>query len=139
MAAAVGTVSVSFVLAAQANAETDSGISAHFDNGRGILTVVGDNVDNRITVGRDAGGTINVNNGDVRIRGTRATVDNVGLIRMFGYGGNDGLAMDEANGALPAALMFGGSGNDRILGGSGDDRLFGGSGDDTLIGARGDD
>src|SRR4029077_14063868 len=97
MAAAVGTVSVSFVLAAQANAETDSGISAHCDNGRGILTVVGDNADNRITVGRDAGGTINVNNGDVRIRGRRATVDNVGLIRIFGYGGNDALAIDEAS------------------------------------------
>jgi Ca2+-binding RTX toxin-like protein len=139
MAAAVGTVSASFVLAAQANAESVSGISAHFDNGQGILTVVGDNADNRITVGRDASGTINVNNGDVRIRGTRATVDNVGVIRIFGSGGNDALAIDEANGSLPAALMFGGSGNDRILGGSGDDRLFGGSGDDTLIGARGDD
>ena len=139
MAAAVGTVSVSFVLAAHANAETESGVSAHFDKGHGILTVVGDNGDNRITVGRDASGAIKVNNGDVRIRGPRATVDNVGLIRVFGYGGNDALAIDEANGALPTAHMFGGSGNDRILGGSGDDQLFGGSGDDTLIGGRGTD
>ena len=139
IAAAVGTASASFVLAAHANADTHSGISAHLDNSRGILTVVGDNRDNRITVGRDAGGTINVNNGDVRIRGTRATVDNVDLIRIFGYGGNDALTLDESNGALPAAHMFGGSGNDRLLGGSGDDLLFGGSGDDTLIGARGTD
>jgi Ca2+-binding RTX toxin-like protein len=40
---------------------------------------------------------------------------------------------------MPAAHLFGGSGNDRLLGGSGDDLLFGGSGDDTLIGARGTD
>jgi Ca2+-binding RTX toxin-like protein len=139
IAAAVGTASASLVLAAHANADTHAGISAHFDNGRGILTVVGDNRDNRITVGRDAGGTISVNNGDVRIHGTRATVDNVDLIRIFGYGGNDALALDEANGAMPAAHLFGGSGNDRLLGGSGDDLLFGGSGDDTLIGARGTD
>src|SRR5215468_7667946 len=105
IAAAVGTASAGFVLAAHASAETDSGVSAHFDKGRGILTVVGDNGDNRITVGRDAGGTINVNNGDVRIRGTRATVDNVDLIRVFGLGGNDALAIDEANGAMPIAYM----------------------------------
>ena len=139
IAAAVGAASASFVLSAHANAETHSQISAHFDNSRGILTVVGDNRDNRITVGRDAGGAINVNNGGVRIRGARATVDNVRLIRVFGYGGSDALTLDEANGALPRAQMFGGSGNDRILGGSGDDLLFGGSGDDTLIGARGTD
>src|SRR5512132_957477 len=107
IAAAVGTASAGFVLAPHANADIHSGISAHLDNSRGILTVVGDDRDNRITVGRDAGGTINVNNGDVRIRGTRATVDNVDLIRIFGYGGNDALALDEANGAMPAARMFG--------------------------------
>src|SRR5207237_1004398 len=64
---------------------------------------------------------------------------NVGLIRVFGYGGSDALTIDEANGALPVAHMFGGSGNDRIAGGSGDDLLFGGSGDDTLFGGRGND
>jgi Ca2+-binding RTX toxin-like protein len=139
IAAAVGTTSAGFVLAAHASADTGSGISAHFDNSRGVLTVVGDNRDNRITVGRAAGGTINVNDGGVRIHGPRATVDNVRLIRVFGNGGSDALTLDEANGVLPRAQLFGGSGNDRIVGGSGDDQLFGGSGDDTLIGARGAD
>ena len=55
----------------------------------------------------------------MRIRGTRASVDTVRLIRVFGYGGSDALTMDEANGALPTAQLFGGSGNDRIVGGSG--------------------
>src|SRR5215468_2202306 len=139
IAAAMGTASAGFLLAVHASADTGSGVSAHFDNSRGVLTVVGDNRDNRITVGRDAGGTINVNNGDVRIRGVRATVNNVRLIRIFGNDGSDAITLDEANGALPAAQLFGGSGNDRIVGGSGDDLLFGGSGDDTLIGARGSD
>src|SRR3954451_20574580 len=94
--AGLGTASASLVLAAHASADTGSGISAHFDRSRGILTVAGDNRDNRITVGRDAGGTINVNDGDVRVRGARATVGNVRLIRIFGYGGSDALTIDEA-------------------------------------------
>src|SRR5262249_20384361 len=139
IAAAVGTASAGFLLAAHASADIGSGGSAPFDNSRGILTGVGDNPAHRLTLGRDAGGTISVNNGSVRIRGARATVNNVRLIRIFGNDGSDAITLDEANGTLPAAQLFGGSGNDRILGGSGDDLLFGGSGDDTLIGARGSD
>ena len=64
--------------------------------------------------------------------GGRATVANTKLIRVFGLGGNDDLFLNETNGALPKADMFGGSGNDTITGGSGDDVLDGGPGDDIL-------
>ena len=47
--------------------------------------------------------------------------------------------MDETNGALPAADLFGGDGNDTITGGSGNDLLFGQSGNDTLLGKGGND
>ena len=58
---------------------------------------------------------------------------------MFGLGGNDVLALNEANGALPAANLFGGAGNDTLTGGSGNDLLFGQAGNDTLLGKGGND
>ena len=50
---------------------------------------------------------------------------------MFGLGGNDAIRLDETNGPLPAAQMFGGSGNDTLTGGSGADALHGQDGNDT--------
>src|SRR5437762_2658881 len=107
--------------------------------GGGVLTVLGDNLDNTIVVGRNAAGSLLVNNGAVAIRGGTPTVANTSLIAMFGLGGNDTLALDEANGALPSADLFGGDGNDTLIGGSGADQLFGQSGNDTLLGKGGTD
>jgi Ca2+-binding RTX toxin-like protein len=53
--------------------------------------------------------------------------------------GNDTIALSEANGALPAAMLFGGAGIDILTGGSGGDLLFGGVGNDTLLGKGGTD
>jgi Ca2+-binding RTX toxin-like protein len=58
---------------------------------------------------------------------------------VFGQGGNDTITLDEANGALPAAQLFGGTGNDTLTGGSGGDLLFGQSDNDTLLGKGGSD
>ncbi len=58
---------------------------------------------------------------------------------MFGQGGNDTITLNEANGALPAAQLFGGNGNDTITGGSGNDVLFGQAGNDVLLGKGGAD
>jgi Ca2+-binding RTX toxin-like protein len=71
--------------------------------------------------------------------GGKATVGNTTKIQGFGLDGNDTIALDETNGALPAADLFGGAGNDTLTGGSGADELFGQSGDDTLLGKGGDD
>jgi Ca2+-binding RTX toxin-like protein len=40
--------------------------------------------------------------------------------------------MNEANGALPAANLFGGAGNDTLTGGSGADSISGAAGNDTI-------
>ena len=103
------------------------------------MAVTGDAQDNTIAVSRDAGGAILVNGGAVAIRGGNATVANTRLIEVFGLDGNDNLSLDETNGALPKADMFGGGGNDTITGGSGNDVLDGGSGNDTLLGKGGND
>jgi hypothetical protein len=135
IAAAVGTASASFVLAAPANADTHSGISAHLDNSRGILTVVGDNRDNRITVGqrrRRIDQRQQRRRADSRDRGRPSTTSTSSA--SLGYGGNDALALDEATAPAGRAHVRR-SGNDRppwrlrrrpaLLGGSGDDTLIG--------------
>src|SRR5690348_990600 len=80
----------------------------------GVLTVSGDAGDNAITVSRDATGHLKVNNGAVTISGAAATVTTIGRIVISGLGGNDRIALDETNGALPQATMFGGDGNDTL-------------------------
>jgi Ca2+-binding RTX toxin-like protein len=114
-------------------------IKATFSPGAGVLTEFGDAIGNTIVTSRDAAGNILVNGGAVAITGGRATVANTALIEVFGQDGNDTLTLDETNGALPAAFMFGGAGNDTLTGGSGNDELFGGSGNDTLLGKGGND
>ena len=114
-------------------------ITGSFIPGTGILSVLGDSLDHAITASRDAAGTILVNNGAVSVLGGTPTVANTGLIQVFGQGGNDTITLNEAVGALPAANLFGGAGNDVLTGGSGNDMLFGQSGNDTLNGKGGAD
>jgi Ca2+-binding RTX toxin-like protein len=103
------------------------------------LTVTGDNLDNTITLSRNAAGAILVNGGAVMIKGGVPTVANVALIQAFGLGGDDAISLNEANGALPRANLFGGVGHDVLTGGSGGDMLFGQGGNDTLLGKGGID
>jgi Ca2+-binding RTX toxin-like protein len=114
-------------------------ITASFSPTPGILTEIGDALDNVITTSRNAAGNILVNGGAVAVQGGTPTVANTTLINAFGQGGNDTIAMDETNGALPAAQLFGGDGNDVLTGGSGNDLLFGQEGNDTLLGKGGND
>ncbi len=124
----------SVVVAAPANAAVTATVGAN-----GVLSVFGDNLDNNITISRDAAGKILVNGGAVSVVGGTATVANTTLIQVFGQAGNDTLSLSEVNGALPAANLFGGSGNDVLTGGSGNDQLFGQDGNDTLLGKGGTD
>jgi Ca2+-binding RTX toxin-like protein len=112
-------------------------ITANFSGG--ILSVSGNGASNTITFGRNAAGTILVNGGAVAIKGGTATVANTTLIQAFGQNGDDIIIIDESNGAMPAANLFGGAGNDTLIGGSGGDMLFGQSGNDTLLGKGGND
>src|SRR3954447_18419749 len=112
-------------------------VTAAFLPSAGVLTVFGDAQNNNITVSRDAAGKIFVNGGAVSVQGGTATVANTTQIQVFGQDGNDTVQLSETNGALPAALLFGGAGNDVLTGGSGNDQLFGQAGNDTLLGKGG--
>ncbi|HET9217612.1 MAG TPA: calcium-binding protein [Terriglobia bacterium] len=114
-------------------------VTATFIPAAGILTVFGDSLNNNIEISRNAAGALLVNNGAVAISGGVSTVANTALIQVFGQAGNDTLALNETNGALPRANIFGGAGNDSMTGGSGGDMLFGQSGNDTLLGKGGFD
>jgi len=111
--------------------------TATFANG--TLRVFGDGAANSIVIGRDAAGRLLVNNGAVAVSGGTPTVANTSLIQVFGLGGNDTLTLNEADGALPRANLFGGAQNDVLTGGSGGDQLFGQAGTDTLLGKGGFD
>src|SRR5690349_4638775 len=111
------------------------------------LLLTGDDGDNHITVSRDAAGHLFGNGGAIHFS-SDATVANTDLIRVNAGDGNDVVTLDETNGALPAAQIFGGDGNDTLTGGSGNDllsgqggndSLFGGAGNDTLTGGAGND
>ena len=114
-------------------------IKASFIPGAHQLSVFGDSGKNTVTLSRDAAGQILVNGGAVAVVGGTPTVANTTLIDVFGQAGDDTITLDEANGALPAAQLFGGGGDDVITGGSGADLLFGQSGNDTLLGKGGND
>ena len=112
-------------------------VSSTFSNG--VLTVNGDNLNNNITLSRDAAGRILVNGGAVAVIGGVPTVANTSLIEVFGLDGRDVISLNQASGALPRANLFGGAGNDTLTGGAGGDQLFGQTGNDALIGGGGFD
>ncbi len=114
-------------------------ITATFSPGAGLLTESGDNGNNSIVTSRDGTGRILVNGLAVPVVGGPATVANTSVIQAFGLDGDDTIALDETNGALPAAQLFGGPGNDTLTGGAGNDLLFGQTGNDTLNGKGGAD
>src|SRR5215471_7894345 len=118
---------------------TAMAITSSFLKANGLLTTLGDALDNTITTSLDAAGNILVNGGAIPVLGGTPTVANTSLIQVFGQAGNDNIKLDESNGALPAAQLFGGDGNDTLMGKGGNDLLFGGAGNDTLIGGAGDD
>ena len=122
---------------AATSATASAAVTGSFSNG--VLTVDGDSLDNTITVSRDAAGNLLVNGGAVAVIGGTPTVANTSLIRVFGLGGKDTISLNQANGALPRANLFGGGDNDTLIGGAGGDQLFGQSGDDTLLGGGGFD
>ena len=104
-----------------------------------LLSVFGDGTSNTIDISRDAAGRILLNGGAGKILGGTPTVANTAAITVFGLDGNDVITLNEANGALVKASLFGGAGNDVLTGGSAGDQLFGESGNDTLLGKGGND
>jgi hypothetical protein len=114
-------------------------VTATFVAADGTLRVVGDALDNTVVVSRNAAGAISVNGGAVPIQGGPATVANTRQIVINGGAGNDTLSLDETNGALPGAVLFGGPGDDVLTGGSGNDFVKGDAGNDIAFLGAGDD
>jgi Ca2+-binding RTX toxin-like protein len=114
-------------------------IIGRFQSFQHRLLVSGDDRDNNITISRDTAGHLFGNGGAIHISPDGATVANTDQIRVNGGDGNDVITLDETNGPLPAAALFGGDGNDTLTGGSANDQLFGQNGNDSLFGGAGND
>jgi Ca2+-binding RTX toxin-like protein len=114
-------------------------ITAFFSTQLNTLAVLGDSGNNNITVGRNTAGDLLINDGAVRIFGGRASVNHASRVVVLGLGGDDTIKIDNTNGAMPAASLFGGDGNDTLLGGSAIDHLFGEAGNDFIDGNGGND
>jgi hypothetical protein len=95
-------VAATFAASPAASAATTATFSS------GVLSVFGDSGSNAIVISRDAAGRILVNGGAIAVVGGTPTVANTSRVQVFGLGGNDGVSLNEANGALPAANLFGG-------------------------------
>ena len=104
-----------------------------------LLLFQGSGAGDFLVIGRDATGHILANGGATPIYGGVATIDNVSLIEAHGNNGDDTIRLDETNGSLAPAHVFGGNGNDTLTGGSGNDQLSGDNGNDILNGGAGTD
>ena len=114
-------------------------ITASYSAATRKLSAIGSAVAENIVFNRDVAGQIFVNGGAVPVSGGTPTVANTDLIEAFGLDLDDVITLDETNGILPAADLFGGNGNDQLTGGSNGDSLFGDAGGDTLFGRGGID
>src|SRR5215208_1087445 len=72
--------------------------TAQFNPGAKTLTVFGDNLDNTLTISRDAAGKLLVNGGAVNVAGGTPTVANTVQISVYGQGGRDTVTLSEVNG-----------------------------------------
>jgi len=127
-------------------------------SGRDILVVIGDVLDDDVTISSgsldlwsEAGGLLV----DVASDGAIITAERVEVFRMFGGDGNDRLVIadDVSVGGVTLVSFRGGAGDDLLdggnlgeggftidaWGGTGNDVLWGGGGNDTLLGEEGDD
>lgn len=127
--------------------ERRSMLSATFDDGTGILTLVGTESADVISLSVvKQNGT--VVNGSVKVRGVAGVAKNevftdVSGVVIQSLGGNDkviiGSGLKNVSGGLLAVTVEAGNGNDVVQGGDGDDTVLGGFGKDVLKGGRGDD
>lgn len=127
--------------------ERRSMLSASVDVGTGVLTIVGTEAADVISLKAVKQNGVVVA-GSVKVRGVAGVPNNtvftnVQSVQISALGGNDkveiGGGIQAASGGLLAVTVDAGTGKDVVIGGDGDDTILGGDGKDNLRGGRGDD
>src|SRR6266550_4294206 len=105
----------------------------------GVLTVVGSQGNDQITVSLKAGSTTQLSvdmNGTVK----SFTVSAINSIVIGGRLGNDLIQVSNVNGVVPFGVFVkGGSDKDTLIGGNFNDTLYGGDHNDVIEGSKGND
>lgn len=127
--------------------EQRSMLSASFDAGTGVLTLVGTERNDTIALSPVKAGRTIVN-GSVKVSGvagvSRGQVfTGVRSVEIQALGGNDKVTiasgLKAVDGTALAVLIDAGNGQDVVQGGDGADTILGGAGKDVIRGGRGDD
>lgn len=127
--------------------ERRSMLAADFDVGTGVLTLIGTEAADVISVNavKQSGAVIN---GAVKVRGVAgvakdAVFTNVTSVVISSLGGNDkvtiGSGLRNLSGGFMSVRIDAGQGTDTVVGGDGNDTILGNDGRDSLRGGRGDD
>lgn len=113
--------------------------SATVEFADGVLRIIGSREDDNLRLSRspsdDSILAIDLNNGRRTI-----ALNKVQRIEIHGNAGDDGVAINEQRGEIPAAVhVFAGAGDDTVYTGSADDSIVGGAGNDSVNSGSGDD
>jgi hypothetical protein len=105
----------------------------------GTLRVLGSNGDDVISLYRKTDDPSRV---VLSLNGVRRSypLAEISRIVIYGFGGDDAIALNELRGTLPIRTYFwGGAGDDTLYSGTGSDRVYGGDGSDDMNGGRSGD
>lgn len=119
--------------------ETREVPAATIDFRRGVLSVIGTNGNDQVTIAQ-TNGVVSITamtSGDSAVARGTVLSSALSLIVVSGESGNDVINVTEA--VTAAARLYGGWGSDTLYGGARNDILFGGDGNDTLHGRGGND
>ncbi len=127
--------------------ERRSMLAADFNDATGVLTLIGTEAADKISISAVKQGSQFIN-GSIRVRGVSGVTNNgfyanVSSVVISSLGGNDNVSIGSGirnrAGGLMAVTIDAGQGTDVVVGGDGDDTIFGNDGRDTLRGGRGND
>ena len=138
LAAATVAAGVAFAVLQPQGADAKQNMTAKIQQGQ--LVIEAGKQDDIVTLRRSVGGaSLQIFEGNGNSVDFQFPIGAFSSIVISGDRGDDVIALDEVNGAIPAATINGGDGEDVLIGGSGNDVIYGEADNDTILGKGGVD